>query len=61
MKKDGYIETEVVAALSKKGVKFTGRVAEIRSGSLGINTLGKVDFLENHCKYQIRFIGNKDK
>ena len=59
--KEGYIETEIVYALSKKGVKFNGKVAEYRPGTLGINALGKLDYLVNHLKYQIRIVVMKEK
>lgn len=58
---EGYTEAVVVAQLSKKGVKFNGKVAEVRAGNLGINALGKLDFLKNNCKYVVRFIATKEK
>lgn len=54
MKKDKYTEEQVVDQLKRQGIKISQKTADAtKMAIVGIKTLGKLDFLQNYCKYTV--------
>jgi hypothetical protein len=56
-----YDEAVVINYLYKNGIRLkeNSKVIDIKSGSVGIKTLGMLDYLEKECNYIIRYIKEK--
>ncbi|MDY0198979.1 MAG: hypothetical protein RBR68_14335 [Tenuifilaceae bacterium] len=56
-----YSEDEVMNYLYRNGIRLkeNSKVIDVKSGNVGIKTLGMLDYLEKECNYVIRF--NKEK
>ena len=52
-----YKEEEIKSDLARQGIKFVGRSIDLTKSNevVGIKTLGKVDFLMNHCGYIVYY------
>jgi hypothetical protein len=56
MRKD-YSESYCKNKLEKMGCKFGGlNTFTVPKGKVGINGLGMVDFLVNHCKLSVKYV-----
>jgi hypothetical protein len=56
-----YDEAVVINYLYKNGIRLkeNSKVIDVKSGSVGIKTLGMLDYLEKECNYIIRYSKEK--
>ncbi|WP_428743127.1 hypothetical protein [Tenacibaculum sp.] len=49
-----HTEDEVIRSLSKKNVSISGKVIDlVHAKELGNGSWGKIDYLVNHCNYNL--------
>jgi hypothetical protein len=56
-----FTEDKALWELRDKGVEKKGNLLIVESGSVGIRSLAKIDFLVNHKEYSVRFLKSPNR